>query len=136
MAAEPVCIDAIKLPPLDSDPHAVRPVASRYTVYATRSTVTDIKLFIIIIMIGLDLFYCLSNSYTIFDIIPYFRSLNIKLEFQYYLPFRLFISIFQQCLTIPHSLPFSLYPIKLKQSPVNKIAHSVPFLTPTQSSKQ
>jgi len=101
MAAELVCIDAIKLPPLDSDPHTVRPVASRYTDYATRSTVTDIKLIIIIIMFGLGLFYCISNSYTIFDIIPYYRSLNIKLEFKYYLPFRLFISIIQQCLTIP-----------------------------------
>ena len=67
--------------------------------------VTDI-IFINIMVFGLGLGLCLSNTHTIFLLIPHFRSLNITIDFYIVFPSDL-LSIFSTNVSyFSYSLPF------------------------------
>ena len=95
----------------------------------TAITLTNIMVF------GLGVGLCLSNSHTIFLFIPHFRSLNITIGFYIFFPSDSSSIFLNKYLTIPllRSLP-TLYPIPLTQSAVNtQFPHSFPFTPFIQS---
>ena len=73
-----------------------------------------------IMVFGLGMCLCLSNSHTIFLLIPHFRSLNIITDFYIAFPSNSSSKHSNKCHTIPPlpSIP-TLYPIHLTQSAVN-----------------
>jgi len=97
---------------------------SLYGLY-NRPTITDITL-INIMLFGSGLFVRRSNSHTIFEMITYFRSLNITIDFYIKFHFDSSTKVFKKFLKINllsslhfPSLPTTIYPIHLTQSAVN-----------------
>ena len=76
--------------------------------------------FINIMVFDLGLGLCLSNSHTVFLLIPHFKFLNITIDCYIVYPSDSSSKLFNKCFTIPPlpSLP-TLYPITLTQSALN-----------------
>ena len=76
--------------------------------------------FIEIMVFGLGLGLCLSNSHKIFVLIPDFRPLNIIIDCYIVFPTDSLSKLFNKCLTIPQ-LPSlrALQPISLTQTSLN-----------------